>query len=53
MYENGTGVIAVGEVKEYWNGIKHPKSDYYLAGGEARIKVDWFNKLDRIRSHFR
>jgi HNH endonuclease len=54
MYENGTGVVAVGRVLEPWDGKPHSFPRYYttaemrnLTGGphEYRIKVEWF--LDR------
>jgi hypothetical protein len=54
MYENGVGVVAVGRVKERWDGLAHQKPMYYtlaemkdLTGGafEYRIAVDWFLDL--------
>jgi hypothetical protein len=54
MYENGVGVVAVGRVRERWDGVEHDESFYYkaaemggLTGGphEYRIAVEWFLDL--------
>lgn len=54
MYENGIGVVAVGRVRERWDGVSHTTSQYYkpsemsgLTGGpyEYRIAVEWFLDL--------
>jgi hypothetical protein len=54
MYENGVGVVAIGEVQEKWDGASHSEPRYYhpdetvdLTGGtsEYRIAVDWFLDL--------
>lgn len=51
MYENRVGVVAVGRVRERWDGRSHTKPLYYrpdemlkLSGSayEYRIKVNWF-----------
>lgn len=49
MYENGVGIVAVGEVKESWDGKSHRTPIYYVLGQsyldperEYRIKVNWF-----------
>jgi hypothetical protein len=51
MYENGVGVVAVGRVRERWDGVSHTTPRYYkpaemggLTGGphEYRIAVEWF-----------
>jgi hypothetical protein len=56
MYENGVGVVAIGRVKEPWDGVTHSKPLYYtddemkhLDGGanEYRIAVDWFVNLSQ------
>jgi hypothetical protein len=48
MYENGVGVVAVGRVRERWDGVSHTTPQYYkppemsgLTGGphEYRIAV--------------
>jgi hypothetical protein len=54
MYENGVGVVAVGRVRERWDGLSHTSPQYYklaemsgLTGGpyEYRIAVGWFLDL--------
>ncbi len=52
MYEDGTGVVAVGTVQERWDGKSHDDRLYYASaaevgeqGHEYRIKVDWFLDL--------
>jgi hypothetical protein len=54
MYENGVGVVAVGRVRERWDGVSHAEPRYYKAaemgglnGGphEYRIAVEWFLDL--------
>ena len=54
MYENKVGVVAVGRVREAWDGIQHTQLWYYtpdetaeFAAGafEYRIKVEWFRDL--------
>jgi hypothetical protein len=54
MYENGVGVVAVGRVRERWDGVSHVEPRYYkaaemsrLTGGphEYRIAVEWFLDL--------
>lgn len=53
MYQNGVGVVAVGRVKESWDGVSHTDYLYYtaremqLTNGvhEYRIAVDWFLDL--------
>ena len=54
MYENGVGVVAVGRVREEWDGVLHTLPRYYkpsemsgLTGGafEYRIAVEWFLNL--------
>lgn len=54
MYENGVGVLAVGRVRERWDGVSHSEPRYYrpgemggLTGGpyEYRIAVEWFLDL--------
>lgn len=53
MYQNGVGVVAIGMVKESWNGVSHNDYWYYttremeLTNGvhEYRIAVDWFLDL--------
>ena len=54
MYENGVGVVAVGRVRESWDGVSHTSPLYYtpaemtgLDGGpcEYRIAVEWFLNL--------
>ena len=68
MYENGIGVVAVGRVREKWDGVSHTAPRYYnlaemggLTGGEFeyRIAVDWFLDLseapagiDELRQRF-
>lgn len=44
MYENKVGVLAVGTVREEWDGQTHINSWYYPKGEphEYRIKVDWY-----------
>jgi hypothetical protein len=53
-YENGVGVVAVGRVRERWDGVSHTEPRYYktaemggLTGGphEYRIGVEWFLDL--------
>jgi hypothetical protein len=53
MYQNGRGVVAIGEVEEIWDRKTHNDSNYYRPGDvgfhprdhqEYRIKVDWFSK---------
>ena len=47
MYENGLGVVAVGRVRERWDGQTHATPSYYPASEapEYRIKVEWFCDL--------
>ena len=54
MYENRVGIVAIGTVKERWDGISHTTPWYYtsremkhLDGGasEYRIPVDWHDHL--------
>jgi len=53
MYQNRVGVVAVGKVKESWDGVSHTDYLYYtaremqLTNGvhEYRIAVDWFLDL--------
>ncbi len=54
MYENRTGIVGVGRVREFWDGITHADLLYYsaaeavrLTGGphEYRIAVEWFLDL--------
>jgi len=54
MYENGVGIVAVGRVRERWDGVAHTIPRYYttaemsgLTGGpyEYRIAVEWFLDL--------
>jgi hypothetical protein len=54
MYENSVGVVAVGRVREEWDGVSHTRPRYYepsemggLTGGafEYRIAVEWFLDL--------
>ena len=68
MYENGIGVVAVGRVREKWDGVSHTAPRYYnlaemggLTGGEFeyRIAVDWFldfsdvpAEIDELRQRF-
>lgn len=55
MYENGIGIVAVGEVKEPWDGKAYKELIYYVSGEsyleperEYRIKVKWFlNLIDK------
>ncbi len=51
MYENSIGVVAIGRVREQWDGLSHSTPQYYrpsemngLTGGayEYRIAIDWF-----------
>ena len=56
MYENGVGIVAVGEVLEYWDGRSHEEMLYYKPGEncadeagherEYRIKVNWRGLCD-------
>ncbi len=56
MYENGTGVVAVGEVAERWDGKSYEDLLYYQHGDvckdeegcecEYRIRVDWVRGLE-------
>lgn len=32
MYENGVGVVAVGRVRERWDGVSHATPQYYKPG---------------------
>lgn len=68
MYENGVGVVAIGQVRERWDGVSHTTPQYYmpvemdgLTGGpfEYRIAVEWFLDLsssligiDQLRERF-
>jgi len=54
MYENGIGVVAIGRVLEYWDGVSHITPRYYSATEligfegdphEYRISVEWFLDL--------
>ena len=54
MYENGIGVVAIGRVREKWDGVAHTAPRYYkpnelgrLDGGECeyRIRVEWLVDL--------
>src|SRR4051794_10769147 len=47
MYEDGIGIVAVGHVRENWDGKKHKTIWYYPPGEphEYRIKVRWFLNL--------
>jgi hypothetical protein len=48
MYENERGILAVGEVLEYWDGKARPKHIYYDSnskGKEFHLRVDWFEKF--------
>lgn len=53
MYQNGVGVVAIGMVKELWDGVSHADYLYYtsremeITNGvhEYRIAVDWFLDL--------
>ena len=54
MYENHIGLVAVGKIKERWDGVSHQNPLYYtqtemenVTGGafEYRIAVDWFLDL--------
>lgn len=54
MYENGVGVVAVGRVRQRWDGVSHTTPRYYtpaelsgLDGGphEYRVAVEWFLDL--------
>jgi hypothetical protein len=56
MYENGVGVVAIGRVREQWDGVSHTTPRYYksaelsgLDGGphEYRIAVEWFLDLGK------
>lgn len=61
MYENGVGVLGVGEVKEEWNKKVYKRPIYYKTTeteAEYRIAVDWIYdlreepiSLDRLREH--
>ncbi|MGD0819243.1 MAG: HNH endonuclease [Desulfomonilia bacterium] len=49
MYEDGLGIVAIGEVQEEWDGKPYSKPIYYIPGkefpegaNEYRIKVKWF-----------
>lgn len=68
MYENGIGVVAIGEVRDHWDAVSHTVPKYYtptemegLTGGayEYRISVEWFLdlssspiSLNRLRERF-
>jgi hypothetical protein len=67
MYENGVGVVAIGRVREQWDGVSHTTPRYYrpaemsrLDGGpyEYRIGVEWFDRssspigIEQIRERF-
>ena len=54
MYENGVGIVAVGRVRERWDGVSHTTPRYYRpaelcgldgAEHEYRIAVEWFLDL--------
>jgi len=46
MYENGTGIVAIGRVREEWDGKSHADVWYYPDDPhEYRIKVKWFRDL--------
>ncbi len=47
MYENGVGIVAVGRVREYWDGKTHRRPVYYPPGEprEYRIRVKWSQDL--------
>lgn len=49
MYQNGSGVVAVGRVLKPWDGKKHFNLQYYEKDGqdahEYRVLVDWFLDL--------
>jgi hypothetical protein len=47
MYEDGVGIVAVGRVREYWDGKKHRTILYYPPdeSHEYRIKVRWLRDL--------
>lgn len=48
MYENGTGVVAIGRVREEWDGKTHRNVWYYANDPhEYRIKVKWFHDLSK------
>lgn len=49
MYEDGLGIVAIGEVQEEWDGKSYRKPIYYIPGtefpkgsNEYRIEVKWF-----------
>lgn len=49
MYEDGLGIVAIGEVQEEWDGKPYSKPIYYIPGkdfpegaNEYRIEVKWF-----------
>jgi hypothetical protein len=53
MYQNGVGIVAIGKVKESWDGVSHADYLYYTAiemeltsgAHEYRIEVAWFLDL--------
>ena len=49
MYENLVGLLAVGTVKERWDGIAHKELWYYGDDDfhEYRIRVDWYLDFTR------
>jgi len=48
MYENKAGIIAVGEVSEFWNEKTYKNPIYYTGvddNREYRIAVEWIHDL--------
>src|SRR5262249_52972929 len=46
MYENGTGVVAIGRVREEWDRKAHKNVWYYPDDPhEYRVKVKWYRDL--------
>jgi predicted HNH restriction endonuclease len=46
MYENGTGIVAIGRVREEWDGKAHSDVWYYPDDAhEYRIRVRWLHNL--------
>jgi hypothetical protein len=48
MYENGTGIVAMGRVREEWDRKAHTNVWYYPDDPhEYRIRVKWFRDLSK------
>lgn len=47
MFENAVGLLAVGEVLEFWNKKSYSSPIYYhRSTKEYRLKVDWFERFE-------